>query len=144
MGPRLDESPLITHWEPKSHSRQITFARDVEDPGSIETTALELLRELITKVNSLGFTAGSVTVRIRFTDFETHTRQKTLEQPTGSVQPLADAAVECLRKLEIRKPVRLVGLRLAKLQKSAALPPQQTPSGGQDGQGSPPASTVGE
>ncbi|TVM03873.1 MAG: hypothetical protein CV087_03120 [Candidatus Brocadia sp. WS118] len=64
-----------------------------------------------------GYKGRTVTVKIRFCDFKTHTRAKTLEKPTNSVDEIRTAAFDCLRRFELKKKVRLIGVRVGGLEK---------------------------
>jgi DNA polymerase-4 len=56
-----------------------------------------------------------VTVKIRFSDFQTQTRAKTLPEPADDLETLRRAAFACLGKFELKKKVRLVGVRAGRL-----------------------------
>ncbi|MEP9409790.1 MAG: DNA polymerase IV [Candidatus Brocadia sp.] len=114
----IDESPLITHWEPKSMSREVTFQSDTGNWQSIARTLAELTREVANDMKQSGYTGRTVTVKVRFSDFETHTRAKTLIKPTNAVNEIRTAAFECLRRFELKKKVRLVGVRVGELEKA--------------------------
>lgn len=113
----IDDSPLITHWEPKSTSREVTFQWDIGNWQVIAKTIAELTREVAKDLKQSGYKGRTVTVKIRFSDFETHTRAKTLEQSTNSVDEIRTAAFDCLRRFELKKKVRLVGVRMGGLEK---------------------------
>ncbi len=72
----IDDSPLVTHWEPKSISRETTFQKDVANWQFIAKTLAELTREVVTDMKDSGFKARTVTVKVRFSDFETLTVQR--------------------------------------------------------------------
>jgi DNA polymerase-4 len=56
-----------------------------------------------------------VTVRLRFADFETLSRQTTLPRPSDALATILRAARDCLARFAITKKVRLVGVRLSGL-----------------------------
>jgi DNA polymerase-4 len=58
-----------------------------------------------------------VTVKIRFTDFKTYTRSKTLDEFTDSEPKIRRAAFECLGRFELKLKVRLIGVRISHLEK---------------------------
>ncbi len=113
----IDDSPLITHWEPKSTSREVTFQRDIDNWQVIARTIAELTREVARDMKQSGYKGRTVTVKIRFSDFETHTRAKTIEKPTNSVDEIRTAAFDCLRRFELKKKVRLIGVRVGGLER---------------------------
>lgn len=115
----IDESPIITHWEPKSASRETTFQHDVGDWQVIARTLAELTREVVKDVRESGHKGKTVTVKVRFSDFETHTRAKTLPKATNSLEEIRKAAFQCLQRVELKKKVRLIGVRLGHLESAS-------------------------
>lgn len=111
----IHESPLVTSWEPKSISREETYETDTSDWQAIAKTLAFLLRDVVDSMRQEGYAARTVTVKIRFEDFKTLTRAVSLEAPTGSLELLRKAAFECLGRVEIKKRVRLVGVRVSGL-----------------------------
>ena len=113
----LDESPLVTHWEPKSVSRETTFQQDAGDWQYIARNLAELTREAVEDMKRSGYQGRTVTVKVRFSDFKAVTRAKTLERPSGSVEEIRRAAFDCLGRIELGKKVRLVGVRVGRLER---------------------------
>lgn len=112
-----DESPVITYWEPKSMSRETTFQRDTDNWNVIAKNLAELSRDVVDSMKESGYKGKTVTIKIRFSDFETHTRAKTLEDFIDSLEIIRKAAFEALGKIELKKRVRLIGVRVSSLQK---------------------------
>jgi DNA polymerase-4 len=115
----IDNSPLTTHWEPKSISRETTFQRDTDDWQTIAKNLAELMRETVDDLRQRGYKANNVTVKIRFSDFQTQTRTKTITEPTDNLEALRKVAFHCLNRFELKKKVRLVGVRVGGLTKEA-------------------------
>ncbi len=113
----IDESPLVTHWEPKSISRETTFQRDVDNWQVIAKTLAELTKEVVINMREEGYQGRTVTLKIRFNDFKTYTRAKTLSGHTDSEEEIRKAAFDCLRRLDLKKKVRLIGVRISHLKK---------------------------
>lgn len=114
----IDERPLITHWEPKSLSRETTFERDVADWQVLARTLVELAKAVVADVTKRGYRSKTVTVKIRFNDFRTHTRALTIDEATNSEEVIRRAAFKCMKRVEFEKKVRLIGIRLSGLEKS--------------------------
>ncbi len=110
-----DDSPLTTRWEPKSTSRETTFQRDVDNWQVLARNLAELTKEVISDMKNSGHKGRTVTVKVRFSDFKTHTRAKTLPEATDSLEEIRRAAFECLGRIEIKKKVRLIGVRVGRL-----------------------------
>lgn len=113
----IDESPLVTHWEPKSMSRETTFQRDADNWQVMAKALAELTKEVVTGMKGEGYRGRTVTLKIRFNNFKTYTRAKTLDQFSDSEEEIRRAAFDCLRRVELTKKVRLIGVRVSNLQK---------------------------
>jgi len=115
-----DDSPIITHWERKSLSRQITFQHDIRDRRYLDKVLAEQVFDLTAELHGEGLIAKTVTVKIRFSDFETHTHEVTLPQATDEAQIFLKAAEDCLSRFEFKKRVRLLGVHIGHLYKVGA------------------------
>ncbi len=113
----LDESPLVTHWEPKSCSRETTFQRDTDNWQTIARNLAELTKEVVEDLKRSGYKAKNVTVKVRFSDFKTVTRAKTIKETTDSLEEIRRTAFECFGRIELAMKVRLIGVRAGKLEK---------------------------
>jgi DNA polymerase-4 len=113
----IDESPLVTNWEPKSISRETTFQRDVDNWQAIAKTLVELTKEVVINMREEGYHGRTVTVKIRFNNFKTYTRAKTIHALTDSEDDIRRAAFDCLSRIELKKKVRLIGIRVSNLEK---------------------------
>ena len=113
----MDESPLITPWEPKSISRETTFQRDVDNWQVIAKTLVELTKEVVISMKEEGYQGRTITVKVRFSDFKTYTRAKTLAESTVSLDEIRRAAFDCLKRFELKKKIRLIGMRIGNLEK---------------------------
>lgn len=113
----LDESPLVTHWEPKSHGHETTFQKDVDDPEMIRKTLSRLIEMVVAQIKAEGYKGRTVTVKLRFRNFETHTHSITVDQPTNSLKEIKELAYYCLDRFDISMKVRLIGARVGNLTK---------------------------
>ncbi|MHB8909403.1 MAG: DNA polymerase IV [Syntrophales bacterium] len=107
----VDDSPLVTHWEPKSISRETTFQEDVNNWQTIAGTLADLSREVTADLRENQYRAKTVTIKIRFSDFATFTRAMTIQDFTDSEEVIRKAAFASLKRIELNKKVRLVGVR---------------------------------
>jgi DNA polymerase-4 len=115
----VDERQLVTQWIPKSSSRETTFASDISDRQILMQTLLDLTNETIEEIRKGGFKIRTVTVKMRFSDFQTHTRGKTLKEATNEPWIIRDTTLSCLARFEFKKQVRLIGVRLGGLRSSS-------------------------
>ncbi len=113
-----DDSPLVTHWEPKSISRETTFQEDVKNWQVIAGTLADLTREVVADMIEHGYKAKTITTKIRFSDFETLTRAITIPDFTDAEEDIRKAAFACLKRIDLNKRIRLVGVRTSNLKKS--------------------------
>ncbi len=108
---------------PKSLSVERTFKDDVVDFRDVRREAEDASEELARRVQSmkLAFKVGGI--KIRFRGFETHTREKTLVSHTDSQDALKETVAGLLAEFEESgKAVRLVGVRVADLQRVSSGP----------------------
>jgi DNA polymerase-4 len=114
----IDESEIVTHWEPKSISRETTFQRDIDQWQLIAKNLVELIRDVVAGMKEEGYQGRTVTVKVRFSNFKTYTRAKSLDEFTDSEPEIRRAAFDCLSRFELKKKVRLIGFRVSNLQKT--------------------------
>ena len=110
-----DDSPIITRWQPRSFSRQVTFQRDTADRRRILRALRELCRSAVLEAQERHFLAGTAGVAIRFADFETVRRQMKMAPPTDDAEAIETALRRCLARVPLLRKVRLVGVRLGAL-----------------------------
>lgn len=114
----IDESPLITHWEPKSFSREMTFQTDVRNWQTIARTIAELTREVVSDLSRKGYCARTITLKIRYDDFRTVTRACSAHEPLNKEDEIRRVAFSCLKRVELTgRKIRLVGVRVGNLEK---------------------------
>ena len=108
---------------PKSLSVERTFKDDVKDFREVRREATDGASELMRRMKSAGYSYKVAGIKIRFRGFETHTREKTLVSHTDSERPLLEAIDSLLGEFEAKgKPVRLIGVRVADIQRSSSGP----------------------
>jgi DNA polymerase-4 len=116
----IDDSPLITDWEPKSISRETTFQKDMASWQFIAKTLADLTKDVVTDMKDSSFKARTVTVKVRFSDFETVTRATTIPHATDREDEIRKAAFASLKRVELKKRVRLIGMRASHLERTDA------------------------
>jgi DNA polymerase-4 len=113
----IDDSPIVTHWEPRSMSREMTFETDVRNWQVIAKAMAELTKDVVRAMREDGYRGRTVTLKIRFSDFETHTRSISLREPVDSEETIRRTVFACLKRVELKKRVRLIGVRVSNLEK---------------------------
>jgi DNA polymerase IV (DinB-like DNA polymerase) len=112
----IDESEVIEEYETKSIGRDSTFEKDADDGAQIFQVLDELAKEVHADVIANGFKFRTITIRVRYQDFDTHTRSKSLLFPTNDLDILMNTAKRLMAPfLRGNKKVRLVGVRVSNL-----------------------------
>ncbi|MTI96221.1 MAG: DNA polymerase IV [Firmicutes bacterium] len=112
----LDERRVVTSHGVKSVSRETTFAQDVRDEDEIRATLLDLSEDVARRLRKKGLTAGTVTVKLRFGNFKTITRQGSLSAPAALTKPIYTRAVELWEKAATGgRGLRLLGVGASNL-----------------------------
>lgn len=107
----IDDRPVVPDREAKSISHETTFPKDIRDIEILRVCLVELVEQVARRLRRHGLRGRSVELKVRFSDFQTITRSKTVEEPTDITQDLLAVGVELLtKKLPARHlPVRLLG-----------------------------------
>ncbi len=114
------ERPAFAEHDPEgetagSISNERTFREDISDPASIESVLCGLCERVCWRARSRGIKARTVTLKLRYADFNTLSRSRTLA-PTSSELELYPVVKELLTAARTRSlPVRLLGLQLSNL-----------------------------
>jgi DNA polymerase IV (DinB-like DNA polymerase) len=112
----IDNSEVQEHWERKSMSREITFEEDKSDYSLILETLDYISEDLHHELTASNFTFKTITVKIRYENFETHTHGKTLPFFTDRRKDIQKSARELLRDyVRSDRKIRLIGVRLSNL-----------------------------
>ena len=113
----IDEEEVSSGEVIKSIGRQITFEKDTRDPRLIFGIFERLIKDVYQELIQNNFSFRTITVVCRFKDFETHTKSKSFKKPTQDFNVLKKEAKKLLLQflIENRKLVRLIGIRVSKL-----------------------------
>jgi DNA polymerase IV len=129
----IDDRPIVTHSEPVSMSRETTFDRDlhaVRDRAELSTILTALCEELAHDLQRKGRLGRTIGIKLRFEDFKTVTRDLTLPQPVADAAAIRRAAGQCLKRVDLTRRLRLLGVRAGSLSRPRPAPPvlAQTPA----------------
>ena len=120
MGLGLDDSPVVPFEEeedPKSISNSITLEEDTSDLPLIRKVLLQLSERVSRRMRKDFFYGQRVTLTIRYSDFYTFTKQKTLAQPINSGNEIFHQAFRIFESIPHPKPIRLLGVGMSLLKK---------------------------
>jgi nucleotidyltransferase/DNA polymerase involved in DNA repair len=116
-----DDREVVPFEAPKSIGSEETFAADIDDPGQLAREVLRCCVRVGRRLREAGLAGRTVTLKLRFADFRTITRGRTLAVATDTDHELHEVAAELLRRLQLgRVAVRLVGVTVSNLQPAGA------------------------
>lgn len=100
----------------KSIGADETFEYDIDDPHEIHRHLLKLSDRVGARLRAARLTGRTVSIKVRFSDFTTITRARTLREPTDGSREIYETATSLFDALGLQRArVRLVGVRLEKL-----------------------------
>jgi DNA polymerase-4 len=103
----VDETPYV----PKGCGREVTYQQNLTEAAEIRAQLEVLARRVTDDVHADGRPAARVGIKVRFAPFFTTTRSLTLPEPTADADVVASAAAELLGRVELGRPIRLLGVR---------------------------------
>ena len=119
MANGIDRSEVQERGETKSISREVTFEEDASDPQLVLTTLDKLSEEVHGDTVSQNFYFKTVTIKVRYENFETHTHSKTLPLISSQLRDLMETARELMwHYLKPERRIRLIGVRVSNLESS--------------------------
>ena len=74
-----------------------------------------LSKQVSEDLRKRGYRGRTVGIKLRFADFRTVTRDRTVEAPLDDATAIRKLAFECLARVELKRPIRLVGVRVGEL-----------------------------
>ena len=107
----IDQRPVVTEREAKSISQETTFAQDVVDTETLRRALRQQAAEVGVRLRRNSLAARTVTVKLRWADFTTRTRQTTVSQPLDDEEEISRIALDLLTSLRPGgTTVRLIGV----------------------------------
>ena len=126
-----DERHVVASEPDKSIGAEETFARDVDDPLVVLRELLRLSDRTAGRLRAAEMVGRTVTVKVRFADFTTITRSRTLREPTDVARVVYETARGLYEALGLQRArIRLVGVRVEGLTPTDATPRQLAMGGG--------------
>ncbi len=121
-----DERPVVTFSEPVSMSRETTFERDLHakrDKAELGAIFTRLAEQVATDLQRKGYVGRTIGIKLRFEDFKTVTRDLSIELPTAEAATIRLAAGLCLKRVDLARRIRLLGVRVGTLQRAPGAGP---------------------
>jgi DNA polymerase IV (DinB-like DNA polymerase) len=114
MARGIDRSEVEARTEVKSISHETTFEEDTDDAEAVLKALDQLAAEVAKETVAQKLFFKTVTVKVRYENFETHTRSKTLAFMTNRMQYLQKTARDLLKAyLKSDRKIRLIGIRVS-------------------------------
>ena len=111
----IDESPVVPFHEQKSISTENTFQLDTIDMNFLHSELVRMTEKIAFDLRKQNKLTGCVTVKLRYSNFETYTKQQTIPFSNAD-HILLKTAQELFEKLfERRLLIRLIGIRFTNL-----------------------------
>ena len=124
-----DDRRVVPNRPRKSVGSETTFMQDLGRPAEIEEGIAAVLADVWSYCERTGTAGRTVTVKIKFADFQIVTRSRTLSEPVASREVLERTSLDLVRTIfPLEKRVRLLGVSLHNLHRrdEASPPPQMT------------------
>ena len=108
----IDDRVVVPDHEAKSISHETTFEKDIDDESVLRSWMHDLTEQVGRRLRRHQLRARTVQIKVRFDDFHTITRARSLKQPTDLTNELWALASGLLRASRSRdpRPVRLLGM----------------------------------
>jgi DNA polymerase IV len=120
MGLGLDDSPVVPFDEEedaKSISHSVTLEEDTSDPNMLRKVLLQLSERVSRRMRKEGFYGKRIVLTVRYSDFFTFSKQKTLSKWMNSGNEIFQYAFETFQSVSHPKPIRLLGVGMSLLKK---------------------------
>jgi DNA polymerase-4 len=112
----IDDRPISTKHTAKSVSQETTFAKDIREENALLETIDKLSRHVSKRLKNKHTQAMTVKIKLRWSNFDTITRQLTLNQPTNQHEMIRTAAETLFKKAWKKgEPIRLIGVGVSGL-----------------------------
>jgi len=112
-----------------SESRERTFDTDISDMGEMRASLRDMAASLCASLERHARSGRTIGIKVRLDDWTTVTRAHTLDAPTRDAQVVASEALRLLAAYAPPRPVRLLGVRVAGLQRDGE---ESSPAAGRD------------
>jgi DNA polymerase-4 len=115
-----DERPVVTESEPVSMSRETTFERDlhaVRDRAELGAVFTKLCEQVASDLQRKGYEGKTIGIKLRYDNFQSVTRDVTIDTATDDPATIRRHAGLCLKRVDLSRRIRLLGVRVGKLVK---------------------------
>ena len=113
-----DDRPVVTHSEPVSISRETTFERDlhaVQDRAELGAIFTRLCEQVAQDLQRKGYLGRTIGIKLRYDNFKSVTRDQSVDFYTAEPATLRRIAGQCLKRVDLQRRIRLLGVRVGSL-----------------------------
>jgi DNA polymerase-4 len=114
-----DASPVFAYGDAKSISSEETLPADTGDLSVLRKRVMYHADKVAQRLRREGFKGGTITIKIKSSDFSAITRSHTVAETTDSFKTISETALKLLIDQALRVKVRLIGVAVSHLEKSA-------------------------
>ena len=112
----MDEREVVTEQEAKSVGHEKTFTEDILDLETAKRELLGLADAVGRRLRREGVRGKTVTLKVKYSDFNQITRACTLKDPTDDGLEIYSAVIRLLQKTQVgKRPLRLLGISFSNL-----------------------------
>ena len=117
-----DERPVMPDHEAQSISHETTFEVDLREPAALRDSLRGLTEQVAWRLRRQGLLAGTVEIKVRYSDFRTVNRSAALPAASAGTRDLWTCASRLLAQQLARRgdPVRLIGMGASRLTREAS------------------------
>jgi DNA polymerase-4 len=115
-----DDRPVSMDSEPVSMSRETTFEQDlhaVRDREALGAIFTRLCAQVADDLARKGYVGKTIGIKLRYDNFQSVTRDQTLPTYTDQAAAIRQAAGQCLKRVDLSRRLRLLGVRVGSLMK---------------------------
>ncbi len=115
-----DDRAVETQSEPVSLSRETTFEQDlhaVRDRAALRDIFTRLCEQVAADLKRKGYVGKTIGIKLRYDNFQSVTRDLTIANYTDDAQTIREAAGQCLKRVDLKRRLRLLGVRVGTLMK---------------------------
>ena len=121
-----DDRQVVPDWERKSVGTETTFDEDTDDPDLLLRNILELSDHVAERLRKDEYRARKVTLKLRYSNFSTHTKQHSLDRLIQTGDEIAAVARQLFSQFPLNRKIRLIGVSAGDLHRGREDPEQLT------------------
>lgn len=110
----IDERPVTPNRTRKSVGVENTFEYDIQSTEECIPILKNLSKELLDRIQEVDFEGRTITLKVKYCNFQTITRSKTFDQTINRIDDIYTSAIDLVKNININLNIRLLGLSIKK------------------------------